>query len=466
MGFPGRNNTGQAIRAQASAEFLIVTGAILIVALAAATLSVAWPEVVFSTQQTRSDQYWEDAHPFSVKFNTMKPDSMVLELRNNDPTTLTISGIWLDNVKLDFYNHTVPFAITSYPRCSAGACNMTMAPGGVQIISTANFSTSPQNPCGYGADFKYGAKYEMALIISYYGRNSSNEYNQTATQKLIGTCSGYGGCETGACCGESNQLCCSPSSCNVGSLACSGGLCVPCGNVSQPCCPPSNSCTPGYACNSSVCSLSCTSDAQSSCVCGTGNPLCNSTQYCALTIAPTSTCRNACANGSISSTCKCGSGGSYGGLYSSGYCCNGIYSDIACCSLSGWEQNCSCGGTTISGLQWCYNGNTVVSGTCTDRAYPVSPDPCKCGSTYGTGSNCCASGTYYSGNCPVPYCASNNYMGACQFCGQVEINCPANTYCEISSHACQDICSPGENGCYCTSLGYFSWWFGVSGCPG
>jgi len=239
-------------------------GVVLIISVSSVAMIAAWPGIVSTTKQQRSGEYWLAARPFSVTFYAMKPNVMIMAIENNDPTTLTISGIWLDGVNVSFSNHTVPYASLEYPRCSGGICNMTMTPGVMQIITTQNITTSPPNPCGYDADFKYGADYEMSLVITYYGTNSSNQYNQTSPIKLAGKCNGWGGCEMFGCCGILNAVCCAGGSCNDSSLACDGSLCVTCGVQNAPCCG-------GATCNGN---LSC-QGSPAKCVCGSaaGLPL-------------------------------------------------------------------------------------------------------------------------------------------------------------------------------------------------
>lgn len=177
------------MRGQASSEFLMLFGGMLLVASVVLALAVVWPSYLYSVEKQRADGYWSSARPFSVRAHNMFPDQMVLELLNTEPVSLTVKEIRLDGIKLDFANHTVPFSWARDLRCSAGDCTMWMRPGQIQIISTSNFTNPPLNPCISEGSFIGGARYKLGLSITYHGSNSSDLQAQAANFKLIGTCS-------------------------------------------------------------------------------------------------------------------------------------------------------------------------------------------------------------------------------------------------------------------------------------
>ena len=175
-------------RGQGASEFMILFAGMLMVATVVLSVAVVWPSYVQAVQKQRSDDYWLAARPFVVKQNAIYPGTMVIELQNADPVTLNVTGIWLEGVRLDFYNHTVPFSWTKTARCGGGSCSMLVRPGQAQIISTVAFSTTPLNPCLVGSDFSPMTPYRMGLTISYRGTGTNATYNETGLVKLMGIC--------------------------------------------------------------------------------------------------------------------------------------------------------------------------------------------------------------------------------------------------------------------------------------
>lgn len=444
MVFFGKNHSG---RAQASTEFLLVLGIVLLISLTGVAMVAAWPGVLTATQGQRSDDYWSNAMPFSVTFHSMKPDTMIMAIVNKDPTTLTIKEIWLDDVRVDFFNHTVPYSSTANSRCTGGNCSMAMAPGVMQIVSTANITTSPPNPCGYGADFKYGADYGMSLRITYYGQNSNDTYSQNGTIKLIGTCSGWGGCEVSGCCGFENNVCCPGSLCNQSGLACDGTLCVQCGSAAQPCCS-------GSTCNAN---LAC-SGSPARCVCGSaaGEPCCSGTTCTGSGIACNSTSHFCQACGGSGQMCCAGSactgaslicnatssictacGGAAGQFCCAGNDCSGG-TNISCNATSTLCQPCGGSG------QLCCAGNA-----CNGSAYQCVSGTCAlvCG---GSGEACCppnntcnsaALGCNYNASATCEACGAQD-QPCCAGTAPYSFECPSSIYlgCNIATHRCVAGC--------------------------
>lgn len=175
-------------KGQVASEFMILFAAMLVVAIIVLGVAVIWPSYVNSIQKQRSDDYWALARPFVVKQNVIYPGAAVIELQNADAVTLNVTGVWLGGVRLDFYNHTLPFSWTKTSACGGGACSLLVRPGQTQIISTAEFTTAPTNPCLVGAGFSPGTPYQMELAITYRGTSTNATYNQTGLVKLFGVC--------------------------------------------------------------------------------------------------------------------------------------------------------------------------------------------------------------------------------------------------------------------------------------
>jgi len=168
-------------RGQAASEFMILMGAMLLVAIIAVALAVVWPSYLYSIDKQRSDDYWTTARPFSVAQHILYPDKMVIQLQNTEPVSLTLKGIYLDDEQKLFLNHTIPFSWTTTDACPGGECTLLMKPGQTQVIST---ETLDDSVCGNDPN----AYYRVGLTIMYKGSNETL-YNQTSPTMLVGTCS-------------------------------------------------------------------------------------------------------------------------------------------------------------------------------------------------------------------------------------------------------------------------------------
>ncbi|MCX8198342.1 MAG: hypothetical protein N3F07_04110 [Candidatus Micrarchaeota archaeon] len=165
---------------QAASEFAVILAASLLVALVALGTIVIWPSYSYSVEKQRSDDYWAAAQPFSVEQHGLYPDRMLLQLRNTEPVSLSIRGIYLDYQPRAFRNHSVPFSWAAYSEaCSGGNCNLPFKPGQRQALSVPIIGS----PCSQDAS----AKYKMMLTISYSGSNGT-VYNQTSIFPLVGSC--------------------------------------------------------------------------------------------------------------------------------------------------------------------------------------------------------------------------------------------------------------------------------------
>jgi hypothetical protein len=177
------------LRGQAATEELVLLAVVLLVLIAVLAVVVVWPNYVQTVERQESDRFWASAKPFAVNDHHMYPNQMVIELANTEPVTLTITGIYLEGMSLNFSNYSVPFDWGSASnRCTSG-CSMNVIPGQTQIISTANFVTSPPNPCVTPDGFAYGNRYKMDLVIAYHASDPAVIENESSTVELIGICS-------------------------------------------------------------------------------------------------------------------------------------------------------------------------------------------------------------------------------------------------------------------------------------
>ena len=162
----------------------------LLIMLMVTVFVYLWPDYAYSVRKQRSDNYWQNANPLSIRSNFMYPDQPVLEIRNNEPVSLTVTKLWVDRAPLNFYNHTIPFTWIGHDRCGGGGgiCSMSIRPGETQIVSTDNYTTSPPNPCLVGNSFMPGLDYEADFAMTYYASDPNSLENESGKFPLMGKC--------------------------------------------------------------------------------------------------------------------------------------------------------------------------------------------------------------------------------------------------------------------------------------
>ncbi|MEW6295630.1 MAG: hypothetical protein AB1467_05050 [Candidatus Diapherotrites archaeon] len=182
------------------------------------------------------------------------------------------------------------------------------------------------------------------------------------------------------------------------------------------------SCTGAETC--STCSQDC---GQCAPICGNGQCESGETSLTCLTDCPAP----ACAQGYIPPAgCNCG-----GSIYSSGYCCNGIWQSNDCsqpCAEGGIPSSgCMCGGAMYySG--WCCSG-VYKSTDCSQQTYCPYNSPitysCTCGSgTYSSGY--CCNGIWQSNDCTTQnYCPQGPIIYSC--------SCGGSTY--STGYCCNNV---------------------------
>ena len=247
------------MKAQASSEFLIIFGVMLVVATMVFSVGVMWPSFTQSIKKAETDRYWASAQPFSIRQNSIYMDNMVLEIVNTEPVSLTIKSIVVNGKEIPFSSHAAPFTWDNLSSCCAvsGDCACLVPPGKRAVFSTDNLSLLVESPCRSGGNFQAGKTYDVEFAIRYYGTNSTNVKTQGGNVRLLGTCQA---CENGTCaivppslpCTHLGEACGSgtpPACCKNESLTCAGTCCRNNGGE----CGAGTDCCSGY-CDGAACS--------------------------------------------------------------------------------------------------------------------------------------------------------------------------------------------------------------------
>jgi len=184
-----RRGTKMERRAQGATEYIILLGISLLVVVAAISFVVVEPQFAYAAKKQRSDEYWANARPFMVKGNAISQSGAILEVQNAEPVSLSITGITLDGVAVNFFQITAPYNESAVPMCDDTGCSMQMSPGKTAMVmtETLDFSEVLQNICSTGGAFQEGRKYEANLSFAYQNAGGVGEA-QGSNIPIIGQC--------------------------------------------------------------------------------------------------------------------------------------------------------------------------------------------------------------------------------------------------------------------------------------
>ncbi len=429
---------------QGSGEFIMLLAAMLTVALVSISLLMFFPNMAAESQLQKSQSFWADGKPFSVQGNTIYTTGMLLQMQNAEPVTVTITGISINGVALNLYNHSLPFTWTRTSACSApGVCSILVYPGQTAAISTDEFADGLLGLCGSGDGFADGKIYSVNFSISYKTA-SGQSFTQTGTTQLMGKCTKG---DVGLCNNQpysmGNQQCCPDATpnyiCSKGTQACGAGSCVVACN-GAPYVSPNACCNQQTIYNTNT--DQCCSDAGEYVCTKSGGTVCNS-----------GTCGKMC--GSIVKYTPpeicCQDGGNYKCNGQIGEVCNGGSCGLMCGSTVKYtppEICCNNNGNYYKcpSSQVC-NGD-VCAPTCDGTTPYTPPGEACCGtSKYNTATQICCGGNVFSNS--YSCCNNQAYNTATQKCCSSSYVCQSSQACYQGS--CADMCGaqPIPQGKYC-----------------
>ncbi len=84
-------------KAQVSAEFLLILGAVLVIAMVVAYLSGSFTSMSSSSTEQLSKAYWVTMTPFSITAYKGSGNQLTLNLINKDSDDLQITGIYVND---------------------------------------------------------------------------------------------------------------------------------------------------------------------------------------------------------------------------------------------------------------------------------------------------------------------------------------------------------------------------------
>ncbi len=155
-------------KGQGATEYLVILGAVLLVAMVVIALLGWFPQVGGPGRERESESYWKTATPFSITAFKVMNGTALLVLANRGSDSLNVTEMqFVDSVG------NVNNLSTGYHVFSAGEEN---------AIYVSSFTSG--NPCVYTAS---GKAFEVQVNILYNFMNYS--MRQTGARPLVGTCS-------------------------------------------------------------------------------------------------------------------------------------------------------------------------------------------------------------------------------------------------------------------------------------
>ena len=158
-------------RGQGATEYLVILGAVLLVALVIVSLLGWFPALGGSTREQQSKSYWAGASPFSITAVKHATNNITLSVANRLSDRVTVRGLWLVD---SMGNVGVPTIIT--PTFNGGEEKV--------VFATAAFTTS--NQCATAAS---GAMFDYARVTIQYDAGTITGLNMTGARPLVGRCS-------------------------------------------------------------------------------------------------------------------------------------------------------------------------------------------------------------------------------------------------------------------------------------
>jgi len=154
-------------KGQGATEYLVILGAVLLVAMVIIALLGWFPQVGGPGREKESQSYWMTASPFSITSFRLGNGTALLMLANRGSDKLNITEIQFDDGTGNAYNLSTGYNV--FPA------------GEEKAIYVSGFTNG--NPCVYTAS---GKAFEVQVNILYTFLTYS--MRQTGSRPLVGKC--------------------------------------------------------------------------------------------------------------------------------------------------------------------------------------------------------------------------------------------------------------------------------------
>jgi hypothetical protein len=165
----------QSRRGQGATEYLVILGAVLLVALVIVSLLGWFPALGASTKEQQSKSYWTSASPFAITAFKVNNTSMVISFANRLSEKVQLLNFTLGD---GFGNNLEVISP-----------NQSYAPG-EEIVQSNNAYAVTNNPCYTASGTSTAGKsFEYKVVAFTYSQGSVTGIRQTGAQSLAGRCS-------------------------------------------------------------------------------------------------------------------------------------------------------------------------------------------------------------------------------------------------------------------------------------
>jgi hypothetical protein len=161
-------------KGQGATEYLVILGAVLLVALVVVNLLGWFPSLGAATRDQQSRSYWSGASPFSINVLRVNNSSVTFSAANKLSDKLNLTAVDIRDGLGNNYVIMTP--------------NQVFNSGEEIAISNYTFNATFGNPCN-AASSTAGKPFEFKIVGFTYTQGSISGIRQHGAQALSGRCS-------------------------------------------------------------------------------------------------------------------------------------------------------------------------------------------------------------------------------------------------------------------------------------
>ena len=162
------------LRGQGATEYLVILGAVLLVALVIVSLLGWFPALGGSTREQQSKSYWQGATPFSITSFKLNGTSISLAISSRVSDRMNLTSV-------DFAD-----SLSNSVNVYSGATGTLFNAGQEQTLSNLTTWNVAGNQCLTAAS---GSVFDYATVTFTYTKAGITGYKQVGARPLTGRCS-------------------------------------------------------------------------------------------------------------------------------------------------------------------------------------------------------------------------------------------------------------------------------------
>jgi len=164
-------------RGQGATEYLVILGAVLLVALVIVSLLGWFPSLGGSTKETQSKSYWSSASPFAITATKVSNSTITFSVSNRLTERIYLSAIEVQDETGNAGNIMTP--------------NQIFNAGESVVLSglPAAITNATLNPCYSTTTNRTGSTFEFNTVSFIYNNGMIAGIREQGVQPLVGRCS-------------------------------------------------------------------------------------------------------------------------------------------------------------------------------------------------------------------------------------------------------------------------------------